>query len=107
MHARANGRFLPRQLTLFAPNPKTIKLRIEDLIERDYLERDSALARRSGCPAALPVPRPFHFPHPRPRTFAPQARTSGCCPTAPKLFARPPSFWLIFLCVCLCLLPEA
>ena len=39
MHARANGRFLPRQLTLFAPNPKTIKLRIEDLIERDYLAR--------------------------------------------------------------------
>lgn len=72
-----------RQLAFrFEPTTVDIKKRIEDLIERDYLERDSALARRSGCPAALLVPRPFHFPHPRPHTFAPQARTSGCCPTA-------------------------
>jgi cullin 1 len=28
------------QLTLFRPNPKAIKQRIENLIEREFLERD-------------------------------------------------------------------
>jgi len=28
------------QMTLFQPNPKDIKKRIENLIDREYLERD-------------------------------------------------------------------